>query len=203
MFKLRKGKLICAILTILLFELNVGLAQKVDLKTIQNKLELADSGLIIINGIPYDLANGDRVDSVLNLYSNEYLVEMIKFKNEGQFPHLQHNEIAIVLFTYQQDKKKIKQTLKELRTKFPDKYNGFSQHVLDDSKNPVLLINNKQIHHTEAKAEIEKLKTKDIYYIQHNQNSVSSEIYGQNAKNGLVRIWLNYNSIKHLRFRHE
>jgi hypothetical protein len=177
------------LLTLSLFWLNFSLAQKNDLKTIKEKLELKDEKLIIINGIPYNLTETKEIDSVLNSFSNENLVELTKIKNDGKFAHW-NNDVAIVLFTYQQKEKDIKRILKDLENKFPDKYLGYSQHILTDSKSPVLFINDKSIHHTEAKRKIEKLKLKDIHYINYRKDSVSAELYGQNGKNGLVRIWL-------------
>lgn len=177
------------LLTLSLFWLNFSFGQKIDLKTIKEKLELKNEKFIIINGVPYDLIATKEIDSVLNSFSNENLVELTKIKNDGQFAHW-NSDVAIVLFTYQQKEKYIKRILKELKREFPDKYLGYSQDVLTDSKNPVLFINDKCIHHTEAKSRIEKLKLKDIHYIDYKKDSVGAAAYGQNGKNGLVRIWL-------------
>ena len=67
------------------------------------------------------------------------------------------NDIAIVYFATQQTKKEINKKLKRVKDKFPDKYFGYSQHILNDSKNPVLIIDNKTVHHTEAKELIKKI----------------------------------------------
>jgi len=174
------------LLILSLFWLNFSSAQKIDLKTIKEKLELKNEKLIIINGIPYDLTATKEIDSVLNSFSNENLVELIKIKNDGKLGHW-NNDVVIVLFTYQQKEKDIKRILKGLENKFPDKYFGDSQHILSDSKNPVLVINDKSIHHTEAKKEFENLKLKNIHYIDYRKDSVSVELYG---KNGLIRVWL-------------
>jgi len=72
---------------------------------------------------------------------------------------------------------------------FVDNYVSFSQHIFIDAKDPVLLIDNKQVHHTEVREALNKLDPKDIYDISVNPSPAPAFMYGQNAKNGLVQIW--------------
>jgi len=72
---------------------------------------------------------------------------------------------------------------------FVDKYFSFSNHILIDAKDPVLIIDDKTIHHAEVKEILDKLSPKDIYDISVGQTPVPSSTYGQNSKNGLVQIW--------------
>jgi len=72
---------------------------------------------------------------------------------------------------------------------FVDKYFSFSNHILIDAKDPVLIIDDKTIHHAEVKEILDKLSPKDIYDISVGQTLVPSSTYGQNSKNGLVQIW--------------
>jgi hypothetical protein len=90
-------------------------------------------------------------------------------------------------------KKQVPEDIKGWLTKakglFVDNYISFSQHIFTDSKDPVLLIDNIPIHHTEVKEALHKLKPKDIYDISVNTSPVPAVMYGQNSKNGLVQIW--------------
>lgn len=79
--------------------------------------------------------------------------------------------------------------LKEANNSFVDKYVSFSQHRISNSKDPVLIIDSKVIHHTEVKEALSKLNPKDIYDISVGLTAVPAVLYGQNAKNGLVQIW--------------
>lgn len=72
---------------------------------------------------------------------------------------------------------------------FVDNYVSFSQHIFTSAKDPVLIIDNKSIHHTEAKQALQKLDPKEIYDIYVSPSQVPFAMYGQNSKNGLVQIW--------------
>lgn len=89
----------------------------------------------------------------------------------------------------QQATEDIKAWLDRAKSLFVDKYFSFSNHIYIDSKDPVLIIDNKSIHHTEVKEYLDKLNPKDIYDISVGQTPVPASIYGQNSKNGLVQIW--------------
>ena len=181
-------KIQTSITLLLLVFTQIANGQKLDQKTIDQKLDLQnkENVLYVVNGVPCERS---ELDSVLNTYSDELLVELMKVKNLGDFPHMTSKEVVLILFAYQQKKKEIRKTLRNLKTKFPDKYPNASQAILLDSKNPVLYIDNQQIHHTEAKEKFEKLKVADIYYIDFKNEPQNPEHYGPNAKNGLVRIW--------------
>jgi hypothetical protein len=104
------------------------------------------------------------------------------------FPHC-NGDIVIILFAYNQKNKTKRHLLKKVRHSFTDNYVSFSQHIFTIAKDPVLYIDNKLIHHTETKGRINQLKLNGVYYIDFNDKPVSELYYGQNAKNGLVRIW--------------
>ena len=188
LFFILKMKTLTSITLLLLVFTQIANGQKLDQKTIDQKLDLQnkDNVLYVVNGIPCERS---ELDSVLNIYPEELLVELMKVKNLGDFPHMTSKEVVLVLFAYQQKKKEIRKTLRNLKTKFPDKYPNASQAILLDSKNPVLYIDNQQIHHTEAKEKFDELKVADIYYIDFKNEPQNPEHYGPNAKNGLVRIW--------------
>ncbi len=79
--------------------------------------------------------------------------------------------------------------LDRAKSLFVDKYFSFTNHIYIDSKDPVLIIDNRSIHHTEIKESLDMLNPEDIYDISVGQTPVPPSIYGQNAKNGLVQIW--------------
>ena len=145
--------------------------------------------LYIINGTLFNESDSIKIDSALNSYSLQYLVD-IDFVTCQQmnFPHC-FNDIILITIAYDQKGKVKRQLLRKVNSRFVDNYVSFSQHIFTDGKDPVLYINNELIHHSEAKERIQALTSKNVYYIHYNDKPVSPEYYGQNAKNGLVRIW--------------
>jgi hypothetical protein len=79
--------------------------------------------------------------------------------------------------------------LDKAKSLFVDKYFSFSNHILTNAKDPVLIIDNRSIHHTEVKEFLDNVNPEDIYDISVGQTPVPVSMYGQNAKNGLVQIW--------------
>jgi hypothetical protein len=87
------------------------------------------------------------------------------------------------------DSIKLDSILKKIKNRFSDNYNIYSQHILANAKNPVLIMNGNTVHHSEVKAKIDILRIEEILYIDYKEEPQSLEIYGQNAKNGLVSLW--------------
>jgi hypothetical protein len=83
----------------------------------------------------------------------------------------------------------IKRSLRDAKKLFVDNYISFSQHIFENAKDPVLTIDNRRIHHTEAKGVLNKLEPNDIYDIRVSASPVPAAIYGQNSRNGIVQIW--------------
>ena len=177
------------LITIILIFLQVSQAQTLDKKIIDEKLALKKNAFYVVNGLPYEQNDSIKLNLVLESYSINHIVELTKLNEEGSIVRHTNSDIAIIYFATQQPRKVIKRKLNEIENRFPDTYYGFSQHILADSKNPVLIVDNKAIHHTEAKKVIENLRTKDVFFIDYKSEPQASEFYGQNAKNGLVRIW--------------
>ena len=177
------------LITIILTFYQVLQAQTLEKSIIDKKLELQEDAVYIVNGLSYEQKDSLKLNSVLKSFSLDHLVDLTKLKNDGSIVRCTSNDIAIVYFATQQAKKEINKRLKIVKNKFPDKYFGHSQHILTDSKNPVLIINNKTVHHAEAKELIEKIKTNDIFFIDFKAEPQPAELYGQNSKNGIVRIW--------------
>ncbi|THD33078.1 hypothetical protein [uncultured Flavobacterium sp.] len=171
-------------------------AQSIDKASLDNSLSLKSDGIYVVNGVPYGQNDSIKLDSVLQSYPKEYIVDIIKLRHDGGIVRCKNNDVAIILFAYQQDKKEIMKKVKILKTKFTDTYFGYSQHILTNSKNPILYIDNQLVYPTEATNAIKKLKSDKIYYIDIKDEPQNTELYGQNAKNGLVRIWTKNKLIK-------
>lgn len=171
-------------------------AQLVDKKAIDERVKLIDTTtdksqnrLYVINGILLTEQETNKLDSILKSYDPKHLVDVnLVTCRQMNLPHC-NGDIVIILFAYNQKNKTKRHLLKKVRQSFTDNYVSFSQHIFSDGKDPVLYIDNKLIHHTEAKKKIKLLKLKGVYYIDFNDKPVSELHYGQNAKNGLVRIW--------------
>ena len=95
-----------------------------------------------------------------------------------------------VMTIREMDSENVKTSLKEARKLYSDKYTSYSQHVLTDSKDPVLVIDGQTVSPTISKATLDKIDPKEIYDISVNGFfPVPVSLFGQNAKNGLVQIW--------------
>jgi hypothetical protein len=98
---------------------------------------------------------------------------------------------SIYVMTIQKmDTKDVVGWMKEARKLYVDKYASYSQHILTDSKDPVLVIDGQAVSATIAKSALDKIDPKEIYDISVNGFfPVPTSIFGQNGKNGLVQIW--------------
>ena len=59
----------------------------------------------------------------------------------------------------------VKYNLAKAKKVFVDKYVSFSQHIFTNAKDPVLIIDNVVIHHTEINDALKKLNPLDIYSV--------------------------------------
>ncbi|THU37964.1 hypothetical protein FAM09_14845 [Niastella caeni] len=170
-------------------------AQQLDKRLLDEKVKLIDSTfrfkqtMYVINGIPYSAADSVTIDSVLLANGFKYLVSIDILKEAARNLMHNNNDVILVTFAYNQKLKRKRELFRTVRQRFVDNYVSFSQHFFTDAKDPVLYIDNLLIHHTEAKEKLKGLTLKSVYYIDYNDKAVSTEHYGQNAKNGLVRIW--------------
>lgn len=175
--------------------LNSLKAQKFDKRLLDEKVKLIDTTfrfrqtMYVINGIPFSATDSIKIDSVLQAYGLKYLVSIDILKEAARNLMHNNNDVVLVTFAYKQKLKRKRELLKNIKQSFVDNYVSFSQHIFTDAKDPVLYIDNVLIHHTEAKEKLKALTLKSIYYIDYNDKAVPAKHYGQNAKNGLVRIW--------------
>lgn len=153
-------------------------------------LQQHDNLMYVINGIPFSLADSLRLDAALLSYPVTQLIDIdFLLCRNTRFIHCSNNPVLILRFAYQQSLKEKRLAWKKVKPAFRDKYVSFSQHIFTHAKDPVLYINNIKIHHTEAKQQLKALSPRNIYYIECNDQPQPATMYGQLAKNGLVRIW--------------
>ncbi len=95
--------------------------------------------------------------------------------------------IVLILNANKVNLKQRKKELEAVQSRFKDEYEFRSAHIIPDSNDPVLFINEDKIHHAEAMKIVNELRAKQIKYILSISHAPIT-YYGQNAKNGLVKI---------------
>lgn len=173
-------------------------AQQFDKKLLDEKVKQIDSTykfretLYIIDGVLYENFDSTKIDSTLSSHGLKYLLNIDILKEAAAVNLISCRpirDVVLVVFAHRQESKKKRTIFKRVIQAFTDNYISFSQHIPLDSKDPVLYIDNVLINHAEAKEKVKGLTVKSIYHIDYNDKAVSPELYGQNAKNGIVRIW--------------
>lgn len=194
-----KMKILLAVL--FLFVSQVGNTQHLDRQQLDAHLKKIDTAgnlakgqvQYIINGIPFSRTDSLRLDSALLSYTLHHLISLeVLTAANLQLAH-SNSPVVLIRFAYQQPGKEKKAIWRKAAGAFSDQYVSFSQHIFTNAKDPVLYINNEKIHHTATRDSIRSLSARSIYYIEYKPEPVSPELYGQNAKNGLVRIWTGKN----------
>ena len=185
--KLMKTLIKILILTILFLGTKLY-AQDLNRKDLISQLKAGKEPLFVINGIAFSYSDSLKLNVELKKIDNNKISEITILKNDGKISH-QRNDVIIIQYASKLSKKIVKEKLNEIKPKFKDKYNGFSQHIFVDAKDPVLYLNGNKIHHTEIKTTLKDLKFNNIGYIYFSQLPQSEEYHGQNAKNGIVTIW--------------
>jgi hypothetical protein len=158
------------------------------LKTYPNS-QIDTNVVYVLNGLPY---SSDLLDSVLVKYQQTDLTTII-YLNKNEILNInvcdQPTAGMILLCTKgNQSKESITKELiriKKLYTK-PDKKITSKNNI--EKMEPVLIIDGNQIHFSNNFETVNKLKTKEILGINYIQKPVSVELYGTNAKNGLIII---------------
>lgn len=144
----------------------------------------------VIDGVPV-------VPEEFNKTLNEYGLEKDKVSIEVLGPKalesLYINRrldalVAIRTHNTQLRKKHILNHLKEFRKRIPEP-SIKTHHINNTLKPPVLVIDGIPIHHNEAAKVLANLKTRDIFNMAYTSKA-PIKYYGQNAKNGLIQIWL-------------
>ena len=166
----------------------VSIRELFNRKTIINKFKLNDNAVFVINGISYSQKDSLKLNDKLNSINRKTLTDFTFIKNNGQIG-IGDKDIVVIKYAIIQPQKYIKEKQSELNKLFVDKYISSSQHIYLDAKDPILFIDNQKIFHTEIKKKLSSLKTKDIADLSIKKEPQSSEMFGQNAKNGIIIIW--------------
>ena len=177
------------IVLIFLFGILMNLnAQNLDRKNLLKHFNAEKNNLFVINGLPYFQKDSVDLDKKLKQINKLKLSEISFLKNDGKLSHTNSN-IIIINYAELLSQKTIKKKFKEIKPRFQDEYQSFSQHLYENAKNPVLYLNGEKIQHTEATKIVNKLRRKDIGYIYTSKTKQNPEYHVQNAKNGIVIIW--------------
>ena len=170
-------------------------AQNIDKDYVIKWIKAADSTFDVEAVVKYSIdresyytTDTAKLNSRLQLISTNRIkgIFFSKYKTDNYVP----GKGTIYILTVQkQTPDDAKEWLEEAKKLFVDEYASFSQHIFTNAKDPVLIIDNRSVHHTEIKLAFEALDTKYIYDIYLSPSAVPFSIYGQNAKNGLVQIW--------------
>lgn len=170
-------------------------AQTIDKDYIVKWIKLADTTFDVDAVVKYsiDRESYDTTDTAkLNNRLRQISVDRLKaifFSNYKTDNYVPGSGTIYVQSIQQQTAEDAKAWFEKAKSLFTDKYYSFSNHIFIDAKDPVLIIDNRSIHHTEVKEYLDKLNPEDIYDISVGQTPVPASMYGQNAKNGLVQIW--------------
>ncbi|WP_312822990.1 hypothetical protein [Epilithonimonas sp.] len=157
-------------------------------ETIIDKFKLNENAVFVINGLPYSQNDSLKLNDKLKSINQQILTDFTYIKNSGQIG-IGDKDIVVIKYAILQPKNYIKEKLNELNKLFSDNYISSSQHIHLDAKDPILFIDNQKIFHTEIKKKLSSLKIQEIADISIKKETQSSEMFGQNAKNGIVIIW--------------
>ncbi|MCX6318889.1 MAG: hypothetical protein NTW29_16540, partial [Bacteroidetes bacterium] len=170
-------------------------AQTIDRDYIVKWIKLADTAFDVDAVVKYSIdresyytTDTAKLNNRLRQISLDRLKAIFfsRYKSDNYVP----GEGTIYVQSIQQETTEYaKGWLDKAKLLFVDNYFSFSNHILTDAKDPVLIIDSRSIHHTEVKELLDKIKPEDIYDISVGQTPVPASMYGQNAKNGLVQIW--------------
>ncbi len=171
-------------------------AQKADFSTIQANIEakfwidldtvnLCES--IIFNGIVYDSAT---IDNELRKYKlSDIIVTTLADLSESILIHKNCSFIIILGTGYSQSDDDKKRILGRIRENLNENIPELKIHDFLCSKCKQVIIDGRAYEIYEAKEIVNNLTVKDIEYIADYESSDPS-VYGQNAQNGLIEIYL-------------
>ena len=183
------------ILIISLLGLTSLYGQTLDKKYVDNwilstfpELEIDSNVLYILNGIPI---HPDSVDIEFGKFKQSDLIQITSI-GKSQLDSLTfcrpYNSIVLLKTKGMQSKKSIRQNF----TKAKNRYSKIDLKTTGDINiekgEPVLIINGKQVFHTECYFEINKIKVFRIIGINYIDKPVSQNYYGANGMNGLIEI---------------
>ena len=179
--------------TLLLFQVTTLPAQVTDMAFVKKWLLLCDESIAVDSVRAYYIDGRYSADSAV-INSRLRAIPTVKLKGIWYSRIKTDNYVPgrgsiYVMSIQKMDTKRVEGWMKEARKLYVDDYVSH-QHILPDSKDPVLVIDGQAILATISKETLKKIDPQQIYDISVNGFfPVPSSIYGQNAKNGMVQIW--------------
>lgn len=138
--------------------------------------------------------NSGNVDSVLtkknidDLLSIRAIYPLIHDHDSKNMVSYDYNSAIVHIdFKSEQTQKEKRNYWKMAKTRFVDRY--INTDEVENSKDPLLMIDDRAIFKTQSKKRIEQLRLKDIYAITVNEKSFKTVALGENVKNGMIQIW--------------
>lgn len=145
--------------------------------------------LYVINGI---VIFDESLESELSKYDIRDSNLNIDYLDMDRITSFFHRPVGAIIIITSHNKRLKRRKVKALLVDFREKLLGTpfrTHHINDTLKQPVLLIDGTPIHHNEAAKVLGNLKTRDIFNMAYTSKA-PIKYYGQNAKNGLIQIWL-------------
>ncbi|MEO9966795.1 MAG: hypothetical protein ABJF11_13440 [Reichenbachiella sp.] len=157
------------------------------IKLCEPELDLSKKEMLyLIEGVPYDKPKEElsEFDTSNKYFSLDYLNS-----DSAASVCLKPNHIVVFIQNAQTENlKQRKKDLENAQNRFKDQYTFHSHHVMTEAKDPALFINDIRVHHAEAKKKLSELKAKEVQHLVSVKHAPAI-YYGQNAENGLVKIW--------------
>ena len=180
------------IFTLLLFTFycSSSFSQPLSVKSVEKWVKQCDDStttfnlprLYLIEGIPF--LDEKTIDNHLKNFSwNDPLVTVNYVSTRESPIGCAPPKLVILIHKALPLTKRKRRSLREVTKLFQD---GQTPSI---PKSPILIINNQVIDSNQARQQLGQLKTKNIEYII-TMNRVPQVYYGQNAKNGLVKVYL-------------
>ncbi|QXV67190.1 hypothetical protein INP83_08925 [Mucilaginibacter sp. 21P] len=141
------------------------------------------------NKIMYEPKDSIKLNSDLALIKGTDLLTIDPFWNEELMPSTNNpGKITVLILKKGEQNKFIKQsTLKTALAKYT-KPEAAKNGIV--SKEPILLINGQPVLQTDCFTRLSAVKPENITDIYYSKHPVPQELYGPNAKNGIVTVWI-------------
>ncbi|MBL4677455.1 MAG: hypothetical protein JKY70_14815 [Mucilaginibacter sp.] len=145
-----------------------------------------------LNKRSYEAKDSVQLDADLKLIKNTDLLTVDPFWNEEILETTENpGKLYVLIVTRGKQSADIKRSI--LKTAL-GKYKLLSttgKPISDASvKEPVMLINGHQVAQPDCYAQLSKLKIESIADIYYSKHPIPTELYGPNAKNGVVTVWI-------------
>ena len=180
-------RLLVALVVLTFIQISYG--QNLNKPFIDKSLSLGKNVKYVINGLVYEQEDSIKLNSILHPFSESDIVDITILKSTSDVIFCRnYDDIVLIRLVYQLKNKQIKDKLKEIKKLFVKM--DYNNRNSTTTKIPMLYIDNQLIPNNEIKNKLKELKSKNICYIDIQKESKDDKNYGDNAKNGLVRIWI-------------